>query len=138
MSDYSVLANSIMNGPCGFCHAHVMQGEKHKEGCPCIKKVKMEIEHVDKDFVILKTGEKLRIEDYPMEPLFTITPVASEFLSVAYYRKGSSELELNLVNGNKLTYIEVPLFVALTLAMSKSMGRIYNTMIKGKYALKGL
>jgi hypothetical protein len=37
-SPFSVLADAIVNGPCGFCGAKVMQGAKHKDGCPVTKK----------------------------------------------------------------------------------------------------
>jgi hypothetical protein len=37
-SDFITLANFIITAPCGFCYAKVMQGEKHKEGCPRTKK----------------------------------------------------------------------------------------------------
>jgi len=70
-SEYSQLCDSIINGPCGFCHAKVMQGEKHGDGCPMSQELSQADQFnklqcyigVEKDYIILDFSDGSRVKE---------------------------------------------------------------------------
>lgn len=103
--------------------------------------LKSDIANLSGDYLILKSGERLNVEDVIIdgeETLITIKPLISSVFSEVIYNCNLNELTFYFINNKVITYIDVPKYIALMLALEKSVGRAYNVHIKGKFNVKGI
>lgn len=106
-----------------------------------------QIEKSEEKGILLKDGTWLSHDDYEIAGEaktgrnWTIRPIVpSSMVEYCEYFPDDNGGELQIFKvrgGTPIIYVEVPQYIVLAMALDRSVGRFYNTYIRGRYPLKG-